>query len=299
MSRFRLSGLRVVVGSCVAAAAVCALALPASAAVPTTPTPPAGKSAPGQDLKDYPKQPASHVRPQTAPAHGSSVYAVTRLANGNYAGVVYDPAPGVTSAQLYQRLQAHGVKGLLDPSTTARPNLVSPNDANACTWGTAGTIECPPLHWANNGYGHPQVYFVDHTASQWPVTLSAYEWNIAQGIDSTYVWANCPGYSGIHCVNLYDANYGGTGWAGITYYSWDGNRNLIDGSVYIQFNDYYSYNAAGYRQDTCHEMGHALGLAHNSSTGSCLYYQILNSDSARYPNGDDFSMLANLYSVSH
>jgi len=145
------------------------------------------------------------------------------------------------------------------------------------------------------------VYFVDHTGANWPVDVSTYTWNQAQGIDSTYVNGSCPGYGGTHCIDLFDADYGATGWVGLTTYNYDGNQNLIDGQVYIQLNDYngYSLNGAGIRQVTCQEMGHSLGMGHNGATDSCMYGTILNSDSALYPDGDDFSQIADIYSVGH
>lgn len=227
------------VGVCVAAAALLLSVVPANAATPTPPPPPPGKSSsPPTDLKDYPKLPVSKIRPPTSPGASRGVIAVKRLANGKTTATVYDPAPGVTNEQLYQKLKAKGVQGLQDPAGGG----ITPDNAYTCNWGTATTLGCPQLHWANNGYGHPQVYFVDHTGANWPVDVSTYTWNQAQGIDSTYVNGSCPGYGGTHCIDLFDADYGATGWVGLTTYNYDGNQNLIDGQVYIQLNDYNGYS---------------------------------------------------------
>lgn len=156
-----------------------------------------------------------------------------------------------------------------------------------------------------------EVYFVDHTGANWPVDTSTYTWNQAQGIDSSYRWANCPGTAGIYCVNVVDQNYGNTCWQGLTSVSWDPNsRNITSAS--IKLNDYngtgicngnsvnYAKNSNGYREDACHEMGHALGMGHNfSSSGSCLYGTILNGSSMLSPSSDDFTLIARLYSTAH
>ncbi|MBN9619062.1 MAG: hypothetical protein J0H43_04945, partial [Actinobacteria bacterium] len=222
---------------------------------------------------------------------------------GDVQETIFDTAPGLTAEQHYQQLQQAGVVGLRDPNMAeAGPAVVAP-----CASGTA-RLECSnghTLHWANNGYGHPQVYFVDHTGSAWPTDVSTYTWNQAQGIDSIYVWGSCPGYGGTHCVNVNDANYGNTGkWAGttgLTYLTWNPTSyNFVDGKVYIQLNDYnFGLNAAGHRQDVCQEQGHSLGMDHNTATNSCMYQYIINSTGAETPDSADFSLIAELYSVSH
>lgn len=102
------------------------------------------------------------------------------------------------------------------------------------------------------------------------------------------MWGTCPGYSGQYCVSVVDANYGcnlgGTGVAftGLTTLSWNASSFYLV-SASIKLNDYNglcpspggtSYNlyknAGGYRQMACHEMGHALGIGHNSDVGGCL-----------------------------
>lgn len=133
----------------------------------------------------------------------------------------------------------------------------------------------------------------------------SYTWNQAQGIDSIYSYGSCPGYGGTHCINLNDANYGNSGqWANVvalTFYSWNlSNYNFIDGKAYIEYNDYpRGLNAAGYRQTTCQEQGHSLGMGHNGATNSCMYAYIINNNSALYPDSNDFSQIASVYSVAH
>jgi predicted Zn-dependent protease len=87
---------------------------------------------------------------------------------------------------------------------------------------------------------------------------------------------------------------------GLTTYQVGSNNNFVDGKVFVRLNDYpYVVNAAGHRQAACHEQGHALGMGHNTSTSSCLYFQITNATGSQGPNNDDFSLIAGVYSVAH
>lgn len=228
----------------------------------------------------------------------------------------------MSAATMYAELKARGVRGLHNPAAppmrTMSPNTV--NHLTSCRYGTAQTYLCATdstlshqVRWADGCCAHPQVWFVDHTGSQWPVTSSTYEWNTAHGVDSLYVWGTCPGYSGQYCVSVVDANYGcnlgGTGVAftGLTTLSWNGSSFYLV-SASIKLNDYNglcpgpggtSYNlyknADGYRQMACHEMGHALGMGHNSDVGSCLVKDIQNFSYADLPDSDDFTLIAQLY----
>lgn len=112
-------------------------------------------------------------------------------------------------------------------------------------------------------------------------------------------------------MTVNDANYGNSCYQGLTYIPVDANGNFVDGQVNIYLNDYngggtcngygvsYAKNSYGYRQDVCHEQGHALGLDHNSVSNSCLYSTIINSPDAQTPNGDDFSLMQWIYSSGH
>lgn len=270
------------------------MSMPLAAAVAVGAAPPGKSSSPPTNLLAYPKLPVPATPPQATGSAASGVSTVTVNADGTRSVTQYDAAPGVSDAQLLQELQAAGAVGTTGSSVSP---LVS---STACSWGTARTIQCPPAHWANNGHAHPQVYFVDHTGSAWPVDQATYTWNQAQGIDSLYTWGSCPGYGGTHCVNVNDANYGATGWVGLTTYQLGSNNNFVDGKVFVRLNDYpYGVNAAGHRQAACHEQGHALGMGHNTSTSSCLYFQITNATGSQRPNNDDFSLIAGVYSVAH
>ncbi len=244
------------------------------------------------DIKP-PTYPIAKYRPvPKPPAKGAQrgVVAVTALPDGGGVVTFYQPAPGVSDTQLYQKLKERGVSGLVDP---AAGDTVGTRDVNTCAWGSATTAACPQIHWTRNGYSHPQVYFVDHSGDAWPVTAAVPVWNRAQGVDSWYRWANCPGKRGTHCVHVWSDDYGDIGWVGLTNIVWNSNRDLVDGDVYVLLNDYYSYLGANRRRkSTCHELGHALGMGHNSSANSCL---IQGAYEPLWPNGDDFALIHDVY----
>lgn len=224
------------------------------------------------------------ARPDASTVVSGDVYAMSTGADGTTTLRIYRPAPGVSTSALRARLAAQGVAGIVNPA--AAPAALS------CGFGTASTLTCPPVKWSRNGFNHPQVYFLDHTSAAWPLTAVVPNWNLAHGVDSWYRWfANgCPG-GGRHCVNVYNANYGNTGWTGQTTLQWS-NGFFVDGGVFTQLNDFYGGSAAEHRNTTCHELGHVLGLAHNVSTSSCLWFA---RTSQQTPNSDDFNMLASIY----
>jgi hypothetical protein len=275
-------------------------------------------SSPATNLKAYPKLPVQPLSSQVVtssntPDQTVTSYVQTSSTGGTYTS--YDVAPGKSVEQLYKSLLAKGVKGLQDPLAPASQqpttNATSQEVSSAaisghpCAYGNARALcrygtPYGQIHWQNNGYAHPQIYFVDHTSSAWPVDQATWTWNQAQGIDSSYQWATCPNYSGIHCVSVSDKNYGanglGDGGEGQTTVVTYGD-NIVGASSVL--NDYYPVNAYGHRQAVCHEEGHVLGLDHNTSTSSCIYATITESAASQYPNSYDFALVANIYNTAH
>ncbi|MEO6503802.1 MAG: matrixin family metalloprotease [Jatrophihabitantaceae bacterium] len=283
-------------------------------------------TAPATDLGDHPKRPVSTPDPAKwgAPRAEQAVIASSTQADGSVSVTMYTPVKGSSPAVLYRLLKSQGVPGLKDPATPTTP-AASERDSTAvtmaglaaCRYGSAQLIRCPTdsdvahqVHWANGCCTDPQVWFVDHTSSSWPISASTTTWNQSVGIDSSYKYGSCPGYTGQHCVDVTSRNAGCSGWQGQTSWSYyPTNYNLVN--VSIELNDYnglctvngvqYDYNKTsyGYRNAACHEMGHALGMGHNSLTGSCLYAQNSNASTNQQPNSDDFTLIGQLYSVAH
>lgn len=85
---------------------------------------------------------------------------------------------------------------------------------------------------------------------------------------TTEIASTCDDYRYDICV--YDANYGNNGMNG-----WTECAGSISGShpskqcsvVYVRINTYYSPAA---ERIACHEIGHAVGLQHTSSSSSCM-----------------------------
>jgi hypothetical protein len=278
------------------------------------------RASPATDLARFPKLSlaapvasdlAAAARTVVPAAGAEDVYAVQINDDGSGSMTIYTPPPGLSSGELHTALREQGVAGL------QVPQVLEPPGGTSCTYRTANLFRCAvdklwshQVHWANGVYSNPQVYFTDHTGSQWPVDLATYKWNQANGVDSIYVWAACPAYSGTHCVHVVDVAAGNSCWTGLTSLKWNSAYNITSAS--IQLNTYqgtgecsgksvsYRKDANGYRQIVCHEMGHALGMGHNTATsGSCLFKSLTNSSSMLIPNGDDFTLIASLYATFH
>jgi hypothetical protein len=221
----------------------------------------------------------------------AGVVAMTTTADGITHITFYDPAPGVSDQQLYQGLKTRGVPGLRQPTAS---RTIAQLGTPVCTLGTASSAYCPQVHWARNGYDHPQIYFVDHTGPAWPVIASVQVWNQAHGVDSLYRSGTCPGIWGTHCVDVSSANQGNNNTVGTTTVAVDADHNFIDGGVNVVMNDYYTdLTAARHRKSVCHELGHVIGVGHNTSTASCMKSGDFDG---QQPNNDDFAMAANVYS---
>jgi hypothetical protein len=235
----------------------------------------------------------SAARPATAAAddHSDTVYVTSKAKDGTVSVTIYDPAKGVTPDQLRDKLRRSGVTGVLDKGQeppTKQPSQKQDLALACLSYGTA-------REWCNHRWNYdlfrdPQVYFLDHTSSAWPVRAAVAVWNEAVGIDSYYRWftEGCP--SGRHCVHVYNGRYGDTDWYGLT--TWAPGTQ---GPVTVQLNDSYSLTANERRTITCHELGHALSLHHNTANSSCLRSGTYIS---LRPNVHDYELLKRIYPLS-
>jgi len=221
--------------------------------------------------------------------------------DGTTSVTILEVPAGSTANQLSAQLKLAGVTGLVEANAGQVSAL-----ASTCQYGYALGLEDNPnlwpcVHWNNNGYNDPQVYFRDFTPAEWPVNASVYEWNKAVGVDSYYIWynsANCPSTStGKHCVNVYQGTCpipGLSGKVGCTEYSYDLAHNFIDGTVRVWLNSALDGNGEDNRGTTCHELGHALGVGHNQrepeKSSSCMGMSIPGPDHG-YPNSEDYNLL--------
>lgn len=163
------------------------------------------------------------------------------------------------------------------------------------------------LHWARPSGAEVTVTVGDNFGPQWDkyVLAAVANWNKSTVIQSRIVPgstlpAKCQFKTGT--IQVCNATYGLTGWLGLT------SVKLTNGHISAmsnKLNDSYfntsTFNTASWRQNvTCHELGHAYGLAHqdedfyNPNLGSCLDVG-LNSQGNEGPNLHDYEMLLYVY----
>jgi hypothetical protein len=146
------------------------------------------------------------------------------------------------------------------------------------------------------------VKFLDYSGPSWPVGTANADWDQADNIDSDWVVADDNSTCGNDCVkvqSLMPADdplglmLGGcSGYYGYwTNHNPNSNNHWTDDNK-VRFNKSCNDKPYSWRRAmVCQELGHALGLDHESSTESCMYQQ--PAPAAATPRAHDYGMLNN------
>ena len=168
-------------------------------------------------------------------------------------------------------------------------------------------------HWARTANPFT-VKLGDNVSGSWDTLLKqavSSEWSASTVLDTQVVGG---GITGSSCdptlgrVEVCSANYGDTGWLGLAQiWLYLGSKHIAQGIV--ENNDFYfgnsSYrynNSAEMQHVICQEVGHTLGLDHQSTNGASLntcmdYYHNTSSTDTKStePNEGDYDELLCIY----
>lgn len=129
---------------------------------------------------------------------------------------------------------------------------------------------------------------------------NAYTWTLVNNIIPTDISVSAYACSSNgREIEVYDGNYGDTGWAGRWFCSsWDIDFIACTvGTIQINTrNPGYVHSGTSvdyHRAVLCHEFGHAVGLAHTTSTSSCMRNPAVSA--AKYYNSHDKIHINSLY----
>ncbi len=212
--------------------------------------------------------------------------------------VTYDPADGVTLENLRDSLRSEGIEARIVTRTEALKAAAgrdskkkdSPRQRMCPTYGRATVVLEGACHY---GWPGGLVPVHDNSTKAWPVGPAMTNWARSHRLIYRKAEHNCE-----RCIKVYSRNYGPTSWAGRTI-TWG-----LDGRIYkakVQFNDYFGNYfgprgprpIANYHHSiACHELGHAVGLGHNSDETSCM------TTGGTWPirgSAEDYGMLRRIY----
>ena len=157
-------------------------------------------------------------------------------------------------------------------------------------------------HWARTSNPFT-LKLGDNVSAAWDSYLAttSSDWSKSTVLDTTIV----PGQARSKCrptsgkVEVCSGSYGNNGWLGLAQV-WVSGSHITQGSVKV--NDTYfaqaQYNTPSERNHVmCQEVGHTLGLDHQSTSGAtlntCMDYS--SSTTSQHPNQHDYDELVTIY----
>jgi hypothetical protein len=169
-------------------------------------------------------------------------------------------------------------------------------------------------HWARTANPFTLKLGNNLTTSEWRSRLSqtSSDWSTSTVLDTSIVTGqarskNCRPTAGRD--EICNGSYGNNGWLGVaTIWLQSGTKHIVQGTVKV--NDYYlgpgatyTYNNSAEREHVmCQEVGHTLGLDHQSTSGASLntcmdYYHNTSSADTKStrPNSHDYGELVTIY----
>ena len=166
-------------------------------------------------------------------------------------------------------------------------------------------------HWARTSNPFT-LQLGNNTSGTWTALLgtASSDWSQSAVLDTSVVAGGtrpkvCRPTAGR--VEVCNASYGNTGWLGVAQIWISGGVHITQGTV--KNNDYY-FGTSTYQYNNeaeklhviCQEIGHTLGLDHQSTDGASLntcmdyYHNTSNSDTlSTHPNQHDYDELALIY----
>jgi hypothetical protein len=182
----------------------------------------------------------------------------------------------------------------------------------AATGSASATHSWGGYHWARTGNPFT-LNLGNNTSGMWSTdltTIVSSDWSQSTVLDTTVVPGGtrpktCRPTSGR--VEVCSANYGNTGWLGVAQIWISGGVHITQGTV--KNNDYY-FGSSTYQYNNtaeklhviCQEVGHTLGLDHQSTDGTSLktcmdyYHNTSASDTlSTHPNQHDRDELDIIY----
>lgn len=156
----------------------------------------------------------------------------------------------------------------------------------AIALGSAGSAQASTygLHWANRTV---YVYVDSNVSSRWYINYDIAQWSKAGGINVVRTYTYSKANIKVHQKDLPAPN------AAETALSWSGST-LLGADITLD-STALGLSYCSRRHIATHELGHAIGLAHNTSSSTSIMFTGYTKTCSMYPNTYDYNDLRVLY----